>query len=381
MICKSCRKEIPDGAAFCPWCGKPAQPPKRKPKNRGNGTGCVYQLPNKTYIAVRVLGYTVDRDGKRHRNTVSKSGFRTKKDAMEYLPKLTAESKAEKKRDITLKSLYDLWEPTHKKSKSTMDCYRAGFKWLSDLWYWQMSDITVDELQACMDDCTAGKRTKENMKALVGLLYKYAIPRNYATMNMGQYLVINAESGEGKVGIPLPDLEKIRSAVGSVPYADYVLAQCYLGFRPSELLALRVEDYNADARAFVGGAKTEAGRNRTVPASPKIQPIIDRLIAGKATGYVFCDADGSRMAIEDYRDNFYAVLKSCGIDNPVTEIDGIKYHKYTPHSCRHTFATMLKNISAPDKDKLKLIGHTSDEMLRHYQDVDLESLRKITDAL
>jgi len=42
---------------------------------------------------------------------------------------------------------------------------------------------------------------------------------------------------------------------------------------------------------------------------------------------------------------------------------------------------MMKNVSAPDKDKLRLIGHTSTEMLRHYQDVDIDSLRRITDAL
>ena len=53
----------------------------------------------------------------------------------------------------------------------------------------------------------------------------------------------------------------------------------------------------------------------------------------------------------------------------------------SPHCCRHTFATLLKDVPAPDKDKLRLIGHTSAEMLRHYQDVDVDSLRRITDAL
>lgn len=41
----------------------------------------------------------------------------------------------------------------------------------------------------------------------------------------------------------------------------------------------------------------------------------------------------------------------------------------------------MKNVQAPDKDKLALIGHTSTEMLRHYQDVDLEGLRRITNAI
>lgn len=41
----------------------------------------------------------------------------------------------------------------------------------------------------------------------------------------------------------------------------------------------------------------------------------------------------------------------------------------------------MKNVPAPGKDKLELIGHTSTEMLRHYQDVDIEALRRITDAM
>lgn len=58
-----------------------------------------------------------------------------------------------------------------------------------------------------------------------------------------------------------------------------------------------------------------------------------------------------------------------------------KYAKYTPHSCRHTFATLMKRVSGADKDKLELMGHTSTEMLRHYQDVAFDDLRKIIDAI
>ena len=41
----------------------------------------------------------------------------------------------------------------------------------------------------------------------------------------------------------------------------------------------------------------------------------------------------------------------------------------------------MKRVDGADRDKLALIGHTSDEMLRHYQDVNYADLRKITDAL
>jgi len=88
-----------------------------------------------------------------------------------------------------------------------------------------------------------------------------------------------------------------------------------------------------------------------------------------------------QLPITDYRNKFYEALEACRIDNPVTERNGVKRRKYTPHICRHTFSTLMKNGQAPDKDKLALIGHTSTEMLRHYQDVDIEGIRCITDAI
>ena len=352
-----------------------------KPKARGNGTGSVYKLPNGTWIAVRILGWSVDDTGKKHKTTVSKSGFKTKKEALECLPKLTQQEKQDRKNTITFKQLYDKWEPTHNRSKSTMDCYRAAMNHFRSVWHQQMGEITVDDLQECMDECPAGKRTTENMKALCGLLYKYAIPRHHASINMGQYLVVNGEAGIGKEGLPIPALEKLINAVGKVPYANYIVAECYLGFRPSELLDLDIKDYNRSNKTLTGGAKTEAGKNRVVTVSPKIQSIIDQLTHNKISGPIFCDEDGNRLDIKDYREKFYEALEACGIDNPVTEVNGISRRKYTPHSCRHTFSTLMKKVPGADKDKLSLIGHTSTEMLRHYQDVDLEGLRKITDAI
>lgn len=377
--CRKCRTDLPEGAKFCPACGA-KQDIQRKPKSRGNGTGSVYKLPNGTWIAIKVLGRRIDEQGASHRITVSKSGFKTKKEAILYLPNLNQQTKAEKQKTITFKELYDKWEPTHKKSKSTMDCYRAAMKHFSPVWNEQIRDITVDDLQECMDD-VSGKRTQENMKAVCGLLYKYAIPRNMAMLNMGQYLVVGGADGIGKEGLPLDILNTINENVDTIPYADYIVAACYLGFRPSELLDLDVTSYDRTKKTLTGGAKTEAGKNRVVTISPKIQPIIDRLTENKIAGPLFCDKSGGKLSIDDYRDEFYSVLKACGIDNPITEVNGVKRRKYTPHSCRHTFSTLMKNVQAPDKDKLALIGHTSTEMLRHYQDVDLEGLRRITNVI
>ena len=376
-VCRKCHFELPEMAKFCPYCGV-KQNLKHNPKRRGNGQGSVFQLKNKTWIAVKTVSWSAS-NGHLHRKTISKSGFRTKREALDYLPLLAPRPK---RKVTTFGQLYDAWYPTHRAGESTMGCYRAAYKYFAPVADMDLAEITIDDLQDCLDECPRGKRTRENMKALCGLLYKYAIPRRLTDLDFGPYLIVGGGSDGEKEGLPLDALDKIGEAAGHVPVAEYVLCQCYLGFRPSELLALQVSDYDPEKQAFCGGAKTDAGRDRIVTISPKIQPIIDRLCA-KPNGPVFSslDAPDKPMALPVYRNLFYALLEQCGIPNPIVTRDGIEYHTYTPHSCRHTFATLMKRVPGADKDKLELIGHTSTEMLRHYQDVDLDDLRRITDAL
>ena len=99
MICKKCEKEVPDGP-FCLLCGARQQELGQRKKSRGNGQGSVYQLKNKSYIAVKTLGWYLDENGKKRRRIASKC-FKRKKDAVEALPTLgidkSAFAKSEKK--------------------------------------------------------------------------------------------------------------------------------------------------------------------------------------------------------------------------------------------------------------------------------------------
>lgn len=373
--CVKCGAELAPGAVFCHLCGKKQVADTRKRTRRGNGLGTVYRRGN-TWVAEITRGYKME-DGVERRVAAKKGGFKTKKEALEYLPQLRGQKKREKQ--ITWRKLYELWLPTHRASKSTIDCYRSAEIHFAAVDFLRLEDIEIDDLQECLDDCPKGKRTRQNMRTLCGLMYKYAIPRGYASLNMASYLVVTGESGVSRASFAPEQLETIRKAIGVVPYADYIYCMCYLGFRPSEFLTLKIEDYNAKAKTLTGGAKTEAGKNRVVTISPKIQPMIDGIVAGRTQGALFCSREtGQAINYDYYRDAiFYPTLDRIGIANPVE--DG--RHKYSPHTCRHTFATLLKSVQAADKDKLELIGHTSAEMLRYYQDVSVEDLRKITDAI
>lgn len=373
--CRKCGAVLPDGAIYCPMCGR-KQTRERSPKKRGNGQGTVLELPSGKYKVVVTLGYYTDEHGKRHRRTRSRV-FARKKDAVAAVPELLNAKPAEKKR-ITFKELYDRWLPTHRAGKSTLDCYKAAIRYFAPLWHVPIADIDLDDLQECLDECPHGKRTRQNMKAVCGLVYKYGIPRKVIpeNLNLAQFLIVEGEAAARRVSFTDEEIGKIKKACGKIPHAEEVYILIYTGFRPSEYLSLTADSYDSTLQTLTGGAKTDAGRDRVVTLSPKIAPLVAALAA--SGGPLLKDPSGKPWTLKGWtEDVFYPVLEAAGIDNPVED----RRHKYTPHSCRHTFATLMKRVDGADKDKQELIGHASAEMLRYYQDVEIADLKRITDAI
>ena len=381
MTCRYCEAEIPEGAPFCPWCGK-QQVRERSVKKRGNGQGTVIQTAGGRYKAIVTLGYFTDEQGKRHRRTRSLVCDK-KKDAIAAIPKLLESPRAEAKKTATFKELYDLWLPTHKAGKDTLNCYKAAVRYFSPVYTMRIQDIDVDDLQECIDDCPHGRRTRENMRAVCSLVFKYAIPRRLVpdNLNLAQFLSVSGEGAAARESFTDAQIQQIKKACGKVPHADEIYTMIYTGFRPSEFLALTAADYDEKRNCLSGGAKTAAGRGRCVTISPKIKKIVTGLVA--RGGHLCADADGKAWALKKWtEDAFYPALDAIGIDNPLVPVAGGKLrHKYTPHSCRHTFATLMKRVQGSDKDKQALIGHASGEQLRYYQDAPVDDLKKITDQI
>lgn len=381
MTCIKCGAELPEGAEWCCFCGR-KQTTDRAPRRRGNGQGSVYQLPNGKYKAVIVTGYYVDAEGRLRKRTRSYTTQR-KKDAVAALVALR-EAPQERRRNITFQRLFDAWFPTHRAGKSTLDCYKAAMRYFSPVWHLPLAEIDVDDLQECIDGCPHGRRTKENMRATAGLMYKYGIPRKLIPdgMNLASYLTVEGDSAAHRESFTDTQIEAIRQrAIAGNEDAEAVLCMIYTGFRPSEFLALTAGSYDGTKKALRGGSKTSAGKNRTVTVSPKILPIIER--RAKQGGVLFPDKDGKRWDLRSFSDAvFYPALNEAGIDNPMVEVGGgVLRHKYSPHSCRHTFATLMKRTAGAEKDKMALIGHASGDQLRDYQDVAIADLARITDAI
>lgn len=385
MLCPKCKLEIPAGSAFCMHCGASQQPtrPKKpaKARTRPNGTGSAYRR-GKTWTACYIAGYKATPDGRLLADKRTKGGFATKREALEYIPALKAQESRNPDANITFAALFDRFQAQHgdRVKAATMAGYKAAYKHFDDIASMRFTSIGVDDLQYCVDS-VSGKRTRQVMKALAGLLYKYAGSRQLVTNNLAQYIYIGKGEQLKRPAFTMQQLDSIRSAVDSVPYADYVLCMCYLGFRPNEMLSLTKAAYHTEngAAFLIGGFKTEAGTNRKVTISPKIMPIIARRMADKSSIYLFPKPDGAMMRDDFFRDVvFYPLLDQLGIQ-PVPQ-KGQRAH-LVPYSCRHTFANLMKNVTGSDTDKAALMGHADASMTKKYQSEELENLVRITNAL
>ena len=373
MKCIKCSADLPEGAAFCFVCGR-KQTRDFHRRFRGNGTGTVYQLPNKTWKAVVTLGYEIDPDTmKVRRITRSRSGFRTKSEAVEFLPELKRmESVPE---DITFKGLYDRWKPIHetKVSHATMLCYQAAMTYYKPIWYAKMSEIRTAAMQKCLDNCGKGKRTQQNMKALGTLLYRYAAKNDIVKKDYASLLDVGGATQGPREPFTDDELETMWSKYKEIQNLDLVLILCYTGFRLEELLQLQGKDLHKEITDgqewwyFTGGEKTEAGRNRMVAVSPKILPLV---LPYRKPGYLFSE-DGKRISSKKFREEiYYPALEAAGLPRKV------------PHCCRHTYATLMKKVDGvSDRDKMQSIGHASMTMTNHYTHADKLSQKRLAEGL
>lgn len=374
MICRKCKRELPPDALYCLYCGA-SQEIKRKGRTRPNGTGTAVKR-GKTWTARVVVGWKHTDNGT---SPIwrTKGGFKKKREALDHCSQLLNAPKTSKR--MTMQQIYDAWLPIHETrvGKSTMDCYKAAYRYFAPLHYMPFQDIDADDLQECIDDCPKGKRTKENMKAIAGLLMKYALPRHQTDMNYAEFL----HTGTGEKGthpaFTQDQIERIRNQIGITPYAEYVYVLIYTGFRPTELFNLTSKDLINGV--LFGGAKTRAGKGRAVPVSSKISHICAENSAQNQF-WLFPRADGSQMTASYFRDYcFYPVLAAAGIQG-IPSPDRPAY--YVPYSCRHTFANLLKDAPGSDKDKAGLMGHEDySTTQKHYQTATLEAFKSIIDAI
>lgn len=361
MLCKKCREMIPDNSLFCNLCGaeqSAEQKRTRKPKSRGNGQGSVYKLPNGKWRAIKELWRRIDDNGKIIRKTVSKSDFKTKKDAINHLPLLGLNTK--RSIDMFVSQLYEEWASSIEStaSKSTVDGYKNCYeKYCTSIANLRLSQIKTAELQQCIDNCDKSPRMKQLTKVTLSSMFKYAEQNDYVHKNYSAFVRVPKQIKPDKDAFSELEIAAIWKSYNSGnTFMRYALIMIYTGIRPAELRQITPDRINITDKTLTAGVKTESGIDRKIPLCAKVLPL-------------FID-----LEINFTRNTFYKAYKAA------FEQSGIRY--LPPHCCRHTAATALVLAKVEPKIIQDILGHssfsvTADNYVHVPMDKKLEAVNKI----
>ena len=336
MICRKCKKDVPDGA-FCSACGA-KQALQHTPKKRGNGQGTAYKRANGTWQC----------ETRNPRRT--KGGFKTKKEALAYIPVLLA---APSKKISTIESHYKAWSDSSmlKLSASKQTSYKIAYEKIpATLKRLSMDNITIENLQGIIDGLTY--YPARDIKTLLSHLYKRACAQGDVPANLAQYIELPDLEEAEQIPFSAEEINALWKAyIGGDKFVGYILLMIYSGMMPGELLQCKREWIDFEKQVIIGGGlKTKKRKTTPIVLADCIVPVL-------------ADICGKEKIIHINRDRFYeeyhAALSRAGVRD------------LRPYSCRHTTATALATKIPPAILK-EVMRHTKFSTTQRYIHPDFE---------
>ena len=373
MICKKCKKEIADDSIYCNYCGKKqTAAPKTRHRKRAHGTGTIrkdtrYKNP---YIAIAPA--TPNGKGRQYIGA-----YPDMKSAQAALDNFIRNSNPELY-NATFEDVYNIWSETHYKQVKSTTAYnwKTCWKWFEELYNMKVSDLRTAHFQSIVNRANT-RATAKWIKALAHQVMQCALENDIVGKNCVAFVKLPKEEKTEKIIFTSEQIALLWECTDDVAI-QIILAMIYMGFRIRELLTLKVENIHLDKGYVIGGIKTEAGKNRIIPFPPNIPEV-----KGFFEQWIGCSQGGPLfdITVAQFRNaHFYNAIYPLGmIDEGRYDsskgrwIFPDKFH-LTPHSCRHTFASISAASEMRAENLQKIIGHanysTTAELYIH-QDVDI----------
>ncbi len=346
-----------------------------------NGYGSVTKLSGnrrKPYLARVTLGWNIsEQTGKTTQNRILIGTFKTKKEALQALAEYGANPYDLQNDNLSLAELYQKWTAAYfptLESDSSIRTITSAWKYCHPIYNMRVKDLRARHIKGIMEDgyiipqqgknaekkVCASPGTKARIKSMFNLMLDYAleyelVEKNYArTFDLSNNIVKEKEAAtRGHIIFTNTEMQILWEHIDSLRFVDWILIQCYMGWRPQELIRLKIENVHLDEQYIVGGMKTDAGKDRIVPIHPRIQTLVQRNYK-KATelgsNYLFNDPlavkGGMIMTYDKYAGRFSKIINYLNFRED-----------HRPHDPRKTFITMAKKAGVDEYVIKRLIGH------------------------
>ena len=270
--------------------------------------------------------------------------------------------------DITFKEILDRFMENKKGAveKSSLKSYRVWYNYLRPLYSKRMKDIRTFELQNFINSLShLSTGSLKLVKSFIRMLFKDAMEMDIISKDYSEYIKLPKYKKviERKI-FTEEEIALLWDNIKVLEYADTILILIYTGMRINELLKLEKKNVNLENNTITGGSKTDAGKNRIIPIHPKILPLIIKRMENE-TDYLISNRTGRNYyEYNNFRQNeFVKIMEQLGME-------------HTIHDTRHTFATMISDVSDNENAITGIIGHTNINMTKKYTHTNIEKMRK-----
>ena len=369
MTCPSCKSISPEGALFCPWCGKKLTTTKKsRVKSRGNGTGTAFKRGS-TWTAQVVYDRVYVSDEKPLKKlTRSKGGFKTRDEALRYCPIL----KNGPQKAALAPTLAEYWE-TYKNgayealSASKKQAYRTAWKKLEKIQDTRIDQLTVAALQDLVQEKCASYYTTRDVRALLISLFRIAAAEGWVRQEIPTFIQLpHLEETEQT---PFSEIEQKalwKAYEDGDLRAAAPLLMIYTGMMPGEAMKLKVSQIDIAGHRITGaGMKTKVRKQTDIVLAETIIPLVQDLIDhAQPSGYIW--KQDEQLWYRTYHE----------------ALEAAKVRDLPPYSCRHTTATALavtKNI-APQTVR-KVMRWSTAKMLDRYAHPDQKDALKAVNRI
>jgi integrase len=355
MQCRKCKREIPDTAKYCQWCGAKQSTGTRKERTRGNGQGSAYKR-GKTWTALWSDGAYLDEAGNYHRRRCTKGGFKTKTEALAY-----AADPPQKAAPIacpTLRDYYNTWYASDYLDigKSKQCAYRTAWRKLAELADVETDKLTISMLQSCVDEQTSTYYPAKDMKTVLSHLLKRAVAEGHARTNLADFLRLPPLDEKEMESFTEDELKIMWEQYGSGnTFFGFLLVMVYSGMMPGEMFQLKKEMIDYEKQEIVGcGLKTKKRKKTPIVFPDIIAPVLADLSDRSESKIGKVCATNKWTFYDQYHEN----VKKAGIrDLPM-------------YSCRHTTATALALGNIAPSVIQEIMRHTKFTTTQRYIHVD-----------
>ena len=253
----------------------------------------------------------------------------------------------------TFKQLADEWLVRHEKSLTTKNSsniesnvahYKASLRKCTSIMDKPINIVTYSDIQTIADNVSnMGKSSVLKLKGLLNGTFDLARKNKYIPENFIDDVEFNYSVKEDSIHVEFSNEEIAKLwELSDDQEVKALLIMIYTGLRCTEFMRIKNENIHLDERYFIGGIKTDAGRDRIIPIHEAIVPFIEYFMSGHE--YFFLNGD-KKYSYSRFRVAYW---------NPLMK--RLKMN-HLPHDTRTTCATLLDRANANPNCIQDILGH------------------------